>query len=195
MDKHLLILGIALWTHPGWAAVTVDFTNFGLDANNAFWNAPILDESAMPLGGPPPAISVELLYDQTPFGGSGFVAVSPTTDIVGAGLFGGGTLTIPEDADPGTEISLIVRVWDTTTGGSFDLATRRGSSDPFPIIVPTPPAPQLPAFPASMEGMSSFAVVPELAETGALLGIFALSAGLFLRRHRACRSCHFCKGD
>jgi hypothetical protein len=39
MNRHLLIIGIPLWTQPGWTTVTVEFANFGLDANNDPWSA------------------------------------------------------------------------------------------------------------------------------------------------------------
>jgi len=81
----------------------------------------------------------------------------------------------------GTTVFLKVVAWDSTFGATFETVTGglRGSSDPFawklPVSGQDPPSAQI------MEGLRSFAIVPEPG-TFALGGLGLLGLAIFRRR-------------
>jgi hypothetical protein len=100
----------------------------------------------------------------------------PTT--TSPGTWSGGTRTIPFTA--GQAATLVVRVWDSSTGTTFENATGyKGSSDPFTYVVPPAGSPASAFY---MEGLRAFAVVVPEPGTFALAGLGIL--GLVMARRR-----------
>jgi len=95
----------------------------------------------------------------------------------GPGTWSGGTTTI-NGFTAGQTVTLAVRVWDVGTGATYEAATYKGTSSAFTYTIPAAGSPP-PAF--YMEGLRSFAVVPEPG-TFAFAGVGLL--GLIMARRR-----------
>jgi hypothetical protein len=92
----------------------------------------------------------------------------------GAGTWSGGSRTLTDTSGVsyyGGGVMLAVRAWDINSGPSWDLATIRGTSDPFMYVIPTVSPPPGAWY---MEGLRAFAItIPEP-------GTFALTATVLL---------------
>ncbi len=87
--------------------------------------------------------------------------------------------SIPGSA-PGVPITLQIRIWDLTTGATFDAATgKTGTSLPFTY---TPGSPGDPPAKYYMEGMQAFALVPE--PSAIALSVMGIAGLLLIRRRK-----------
>ncbi len=197
MKRFLFVLSAAIISLAANAQVVVTFSNFGVVFNSGSpfpWSAPITDELGTPLSGS--LYKADLTYDAVPWGGTGYESVPASASFLntGNGRFFGGDRTISIDADPGDTVTLIIRAWydpDGTT--TYEMASRRGQSDPFPITaVDTTAVP--PPLPIQLSSMSPFALaIPEPADTALLGAAAAMTFGLWMRWARRPTSCRrFC---
>lgn len=110
------------------------------------------------------------------------LALLKSGSILANGLFGLGTIAIPDVALGGTAI-VQVRAWDTAKGATYDASTLRGFSDTFSVVTGGAGSPA--TTPAALGNFQSFAIVtvPEPA-TLALAGIGGFGL-LAMRRKQA----------
>jgi hypothetical protein len=155
--KKLLIIGLVACglASSGMAQGVVTFKNFGTGANGA-----IVFGSA----------NVFNVDGTTPLSGTGFTAELINTadsSSIGTVNFGTGALAgtfSPNTTYPvngvaaGATANLLVRAWDNSTGATYDLATIRGESNAFDIVLGNTTTPS--TYPI-LVGMNSFALVPE----------------------------------
>ena len=79
---------------------------------------------------------------------------------------------------PGQIVFLQVKAWDFTEAGTYEGANTKGASTVFTYKVPAPGDPPANYY---MEGLESFALIPE--PSAITLGVLGV-AGLFLIRRR-----------
>lgn len=158
--KKLLIIGLVACglASSGMAQGVVTFKNFGTGANGAigFGSANVYQDSIGGVALSGADFTAELINtaDNSSVGtvnfGSGALAgtFSPNTTFAVAGVATGGTA------------SLMVRAWENASGASYDVATNRGESNGFDIVVGNAADPS--TYPI-LVGMNEFAiaVVPE----------------------------------
>jgi hypothetical protein len=96
-----------------------------------------------------------------------------------AGYFFGGTARSITGVAGGSVATLQVRVWDSTTGATWETATTRSSINDgiVSITLGTPPN-----TPPNLTGLASFSLVPEPSTIA--LGIFGAAALLLARRRK-----------
>lgn len=182
--RLVLLIASVILARPSFGTVFVTFANFGVVSDGSGgvkpWSALIRDSEGIPVDST--AVEVELLYHASPYPGAPFVSLPPTAKIGAFGLFAGGLREIPETLDSGTQVTLLVRAWDSLTGNSYDAAAIKGQSNPFTFVVPEGPVAIV-----GLQGMNSFAIVPEPAET-ALAAAAVLCGGAIWLRRRSQRS-------
>jgi len=186
MKKFLLTISLVAVTVAGFAQGTINFNNRVTDPNNGQL---VVDAPVFNVGG------------VTKLSGTTFQAMlyagAQTTDATslsavgtsigfrtgsGAGYFQTGVTydrTIASVA-PGATATLQMRVWDTTTGATWETASIRGASGLINIVTGGAGSP--PSLPANMIGLQSFSLVPEPSTIA--LGVLGMAGLVFIRRRK-----------